>query len=115
VKDFHQILRSLAKNNYWQTLYSLSKEGSLRVFYNDTDLSDLQFSFLKYLNFYSSLFFDVAMGDITDDVFKDEIYEDSYLMHKNKKDKKNNIATNAQFPDLVPTSKWIFKNKSKEK
>ena len=49
-------LRKLAKNNYWQTIYSHVKEsGSFKLFNNDHDLSSIQLDFLAYLSFYISL------------------------------------------------------------
>ena len=78
-------LRKLAKNNYWQTIYSHVKEsGSFKLFNNDHDLSSIQLDFLAYLSFYSSLYFDIAMGDVGEIVLDNEIYEDSYNYYKIK-------------------------------
>ena len=99
-------LRILAKSNRYQTIYSQCDKG-LRLFKNDTDLSELQIKFLNYLSFYSSLFMDLVMGDIDDRVFNDFIYEDAYnywKYHSKEKNKKGETSTPADI-------NWVFKSK----
>lgn len=108
------LLRKLAKSSYYQTLFSFWKEGSnLRLFCNDMDLSYIQLLFLKYLNFYGSLYLDVAMGDIDDKIFENEIYEDSYVMYRNKKETKDTMKHNKKNEDFVKTTHWIFRDPKK--
>ena len=64
IENSTEIIRELAKNNYWQTIYSQSKETSLQLFKNRTEFTYIQITFLNYLSFYSSLFLDVAMGEV---------------------------------------------------
>jgi hypothetical protein len=106
-------LRNLAKDDYWQNIYSLSKEHPIKFFNNDSDFTDIQYLFLKYLNFYSSLFTDIALGEIDEIVLDNEIYEDSYMMFKNKKDKKNPQINIQNTPLDGKKSKWIFKKPKK--
>lgn len=118
--DVFKYLRRLAKNTYYQSLYSLGKELSyLRIFDNDKDFTDIQINFLKYLNFYASIYMDIALGDVDEIVLENEIYEDSYAFWKNKKDKTKYTDLNKpQNNDFIssPKSRWIFKNpKTKEK
>ena len=108
------LLRKIAKSSYWQTIYSFSKEGgNLKLFTNDIDLTDIQITFLKYLGFYSSLYLDVALGDIDKRIFENEIYEDSYALYRNKMDKKKEKLDTQRDKDFVPTTHWVFKNGKK--
>ena len=109
-------LRKLAKSDYWQSIYSLSKEHTIKLFFNDNDFSEIQFDFLKYLNFYSSLFTDIALGEVNELVLENTIYEDSYMLYKNKADKKKLPRGNYQENNVLAnnTVQWIFK-KPKEK
>lgn len=107
------ILRKLAKNDYWQSIFSLSKEHNISLFDNNTNFSEIQFTFLKYLNFYSNLFTDIALNEVNEIVLTNDIFEDSYMYWKNKKDKKaiNKINKDKQDSSNVIGSKWIFKSK----
>ena len=105
------LIRRIAKNSHYQTLYSFCKEsGGLKLFKNDRELSDIQMTFLRYLGFYASLYLDVALGDVEDRIFENEIYEDSYALYRNKKDKKEDLNQNKRKEDFVTTSRWIFKS-----
>ena len=107
------LIRKLAKSNYYQNLYALSKDiPSLRIFQNDRDFTQIQMLFLKYLNFYYNLNMDIALGEVTDVVLKDELYEDAYMMYKNKKDKTKEGTQNKK-EDFVPSSRWLFKKPPK--
>jgi hypothetical protein len=107
-ESVQKIIRSLAKGDYWQSIYALSKEHPIRFFNNDNDFTDIQYLFLKYLNFYNSIFTDIALNEIDSIVLDNEIYEDSYMMFKNKKDKKNPKLNIQDNPLDNKTSKWIF-------
>jgi len=85
-------LRTLARSNEYQTLYIRAKDLGFRLFDNIKNLSKLQITFLNLLETYASLYQDVAMGEkyIDEDVIKDDIRCDAYLIFKRKirKDKK---------------------------
>ena len=78
-------LRTLAKTNKYQTIYSHAKEFGLKLFENEIDYSDVQIKFLNCLSFYSEIHTDIALGDIEDIVLKEEIYEEAWMYYKNKK------------------------------
>ena len=104
--NFISVIRTIAKDSYWQSLYTLAKEFHTNLLENSRDYTPIQFTFISYLEFYSSLNMDVAMGEVTDIVFEDELYEDGYAMYRNKsrKDKKKLKA-----PTEEPTNSWVFK------
>lgn len=115
MKDPTFLVRELAKSDYFQSIYSLSKERSdFCLFENKRDFTNLQIMFLKYLNFYSTIYTDIALGDVTDIVLDNHIYEDSYIMYKNKSDSgklKENKTKDKNIP--VSGSRWIFKSPPK--
>lgn len=86
-----RIIRELAKNNYWQNLYSHAKDLGFKVFENNRDLTNNQMLFLHYLSFYSNLYMEFSMGDVGEIVFKDFIYEDAYTAYKRKKRKDKDV------------------------
>ena len=82
------LLRKLAKNEYYQTIYNGGKDHHLKLFENETDFSLIQLAFFHYLAFYSSLFTDIYLCEVDKIVLENEIYEDAYIAYKNKKNKK---------------------------
>jgi len=117
--DAYVIMRRLANTAYYQTLFI---REDLRVFENDTNLSDIQVIFLSLLGFYHTLNIDNNSGEVDDIVFKDIVYEDAYMhwkTYKNKKDRRKHEqqdASNQHRPmglqkDKVTSknSQWIFK------
>lgn len=118
--DVIEKLRLLARNNYYQSLFSLGKEHSdLKIFENDIDFSQLQMLFLRYLSFYSAIYTDIALGDVSDIVLETDIRCDAYIMYKNKmeKDKLNNKSKNNlnSKTETIGGSRWLFKSKKNEK
>jgi len=112
-------LRELAKTDYYQTLYNQVKELHLKLFKNDTDLSDIQIRFIGFLNFYSNLFMDCALGEIGDIVFADIIYEDAYMYYKhNKKEDSDQKLSSNRLSNgkekLQHTDQWVFKRPLKK-
>ncbi len=81
------ILRKIAKKDYWQTVYTMAKDyvGGTKLLLNDRDYTYYQMMFLGNLAFYSSLYYDIAMGEVSDRVMQDEIYEDAYHHYRNEK------------------------------
>ena len=83
-------LRNLAKSNKYQLLYNKAKDfSSLKLFYNDIKLSGIQIYFLYYLEMYKILYDDLALGKkfISEDVIKDSIRTDAYLLWKQEENK----------------------------
>lgn len=111
VNFIYDTLRKLAKSNHYQTLYSCAKELNIRLFDNDTDLSDVQMMFITYLNIYEHLAMDLTMGDVTNIVLECFIYEDAYLYYKTNKTKKNTNLKGKNKEETVVGSKWTFKTK----
>lgn len=104
------LIRKLAKSNYYQSLFSYSKENGVKLFKNDMELTEIQIMFLRYLSFYSSIFMDLALGDIDNRVLENDIYEDAYVMYRNK-----NMTNKEKKEDSTEKPKgniqWVFKNK----
>ncbi len=114
ILDSTSIIRELAKNNYWQTIYSQAKETSLQIFKNRTEFTFIQIAFLNYLGFYSSLFLDVTMGEVEEIVLDNDIYEDSYMYFKRKSRLKIEPPTK-QIPNTANKDVWIFTRKRPSK
>jgi len=87
-----KVLRKLARSPRWQTLYKHSKEiGSLKLFRNTEELTQLQIDFLQWLAIYNSLEKELARGEcpyISRDVINDDIRTEAYLIFRHKEDKK---------------------------
>ena len=121
--DTFNIIRQLAKTSKFQTLYNSAKEIGLKLFKNDYDYSELQLIFLNYLNFYSIINLDIALGDIDDIVLDNKIYEEAYMYYKRKSrsdkklDYKKSIVKNTDTKKInqKSTSTWIFKTKTPSK
>lgn len=106
VNSVYSFIRKLAKSDYYSTLFAISKEyDNYKIFRNEDDFTDIQIIFLKYLSFYSSLYLDIEMKEVSDIVLKDEIYEDAYAMYKNKK----NTKKDTKKEEKTPGTKWLFK------
>jgi hypothetical protein len=113
--DINSLIRKLAKESDNQNLYILARDiGSIEIFKNNRDFTYIQNLFLKYLSFYYTLYSDIAIGEIAEIVLESDIYEDSYIMYKNKMDKekfkkKPDIDTSKGNEINKGTSTWIFK------
>jgi len=125
MNNIGSILRKLAKNHYWQTLYVQSKEiNGISLFKNTCDFTDIQINFLIQLSFYNSLYIDIAIGEVGEIVLDNEIYEDAYYVYKNKdketkvKDIKNNVTQNTKQKNIKKeevkdSDTWIWRLKKK--
>jgi len=110
-----ELLRKIARSNKYQLLYSQVKEiGSLKLFKNREDLTKVQLLFLNWLSIYQSLYTDIATGEkyISEEVLKDELRTQAYLLYKDNKknkktDKKNEkeINTESNIPSVIFTRK----------
>lgn len=118
--DLDKLIRKLAKGNHYQTIYSQEKNLGLSLFRNKSDLTYIQITFLGYLSFYSSLYFDCAIGEVDEKIFESGTYEDAYAYYRRKTKNKlpdnakrpvSNISKKSKVADSVTTSQWVFKSK----
>ena len=110
--DLVHSLRKLAKSSYYQVLYSQAKELKLNIFENTNNFTELQVSFLNYLSFYNNLYLDYSLGEVSEFIFTDEIYEDAYIYYKNKKRRKTenkDMPTKNKQENVKPSSQWVFR------
>lgn len=108
-----KMLRKLAKMPEYQNIYS-SEKLNLCLFKNNMSLTEVQYNFLGYLSFYSSLYMDLALGEIDEKIFADEIYEDAYAYYKrHKKEEQPKINTPKKEETPIGSSKWIFRRGKK--
>jgi len=116
--DYLSELRRLAKTDYYQSMYTASKELGLQLFRNNTDLTKMQLWFLAYMSIYNVINTDIAMGEIGERVLENEIYEDAYLIYKKKqftKDLKAHKQQQITSPEKSsPHSSWSFKRAKAE-
>lgn len=105
--EINSTLRELAKSNYWQTLYSSSKEmAGIKIFKNELEFTKLQVEFLNYLSFYYSLNIDIYVGEVDRDIVsKSFIREDAYMYYKSKKKDKPEKDNK---PDQGVRDTWVF-------
>ena len=109
-KDPLDTLRELAKEDYYQSLYSSCKELGLQLFENNTDLTRIQLWFISFMSIYSVINMDIALGEITDRVLENVIYEDAYLVYKKRSSAKK--VNKAREPVIQPGKKVDEVNKS---
>jgi hypothetical protein len=118
IEEVYAGIRKLAKNSDSQFLFSLNKDMPfLQLFENNNQLSMVQLTYLRYLNFYSSIMMDIALDEVTDIVLKNEVFEDAYMYWKqngNKKIKDSSSQGAAPKVDPLKTSQWIFKSAVKK-
>ncbi len=123
IPKIEKIVRTLAKNHYYQLLYSQSKEIGTRVFRNIIDLTDVQIAFVQYMSFYNSLYIDLACGEVKEFVLNDQIYEDAYSTYKSEERMKSskNLSQNSSTKSSensnttdIGTKKFIFKSPRKK-
>lgn len=110
------IIRKLAKTNKYQSLFALTKEAGFPLFENKTNYTSIQILFLNFLAFYYNLYTEVALNDISEIVFTDDIYEDAYMYYKRKEKVKDFTAeTPKDKKDKNNGFAWVFKKtKSKQ-
>lgn len=82
-------IRKLAKNSDNLSLFYAAKDiSSIKLFKNTDEFTKLQLIYLNYLYMYYNLNLSIARDEVSKHVLDNEIYEDSYLLWKRKKDKK---------------------------
>jgi hypothetical protein len=117
--EVYTLARKLAKSTYYQTLNAQAKEIKIKLFVNDSDLTDMQIFFLNYLNFYNIINVDIALGEIEPIIKEDRIYEDAWMFYKQKRRTKTQIEQTKQAtnPDITEgnvkrnTTKFVFRRK----
>lgn len=81
--DYIQVIRKLARSQYYQSIYNIAKEvGSINLFDNQTNFSGLQSTFLYWLRIYDSLYTDLANKEwkyLDDDVIENDIRCDAFI------------------------------------
>lgn len=82
-------LRRLAKDSYYQNIYSAFKEGScIQLFENISNFSGIQIRFLYWCNVYSMLYEELLKHEdklLTNAVIANDDRTDAYLIYRNKK------------------------------
>ena len=109
-------LYKLARSSEWQILYGRAKElNGIQLFYNKTDFSRIQITFLQLLEIFSSLYLDLAMNEelISEEVINDQIRRESYLLYKRKK--REEQKTEKKKPDKPFTDRILFRPSFKKK
>lgn len=95
MNNIYYILRKLARSVRAQNLFVVVKEiNNIRLFKNSYDLSNLQNIYLSYLYNANMINNDIVIDKISKHVFDNEIYEDSYLLWKQKNNKKTDKENN---------------------
>lgn len=87
MKGITPLLRTLAKSEYWQLIYSSAKELGNNLFENKENFSPLQIYFVHWLRFYSNMLEALASGlspYLDMEVIEDDIRMDSYLVLQRK-------------------------------
>jgi hypothetical protein len=117
---FELTVRELAKSNKYQTLYMLAKEGSIGLFSNNSNYTNFQILFLNYLSFYNSIYTDIAMDYVIEDVLKDIVYEDAYMLYRNKVKMKDALDNSEKEPkqkqdnsNELNSFSWVMKKPKK--
>jgi len=86
--NIESALRTLAKSNYYQSLYNAAEKIGLQLFENDKNFSGLQVRFLYWLSVYNKLYEELAIHEdalLTEKVIDSEYRTDCYLTYRNKK------------------------------
>lgn len=94
--DYYAIIRKIARSVKYQNMYSNCEKLGLKMFKNETDLTDAQSLLLYWCSVYSSLYEDIHMNEpyIDEDIIKDDTRCDAYLTYKKEMRKKENQKKN---------------------
>lgn len=80
--DYIEVIRKLARSQFYQNLYSASKEINIKIFDNDTNYSGLQSIFLYWLRVYDLLYSEMAQKEwkyLDEKVIEDDVRTDAFL------------------------------------
>jgi hypothetical protein len=107
-------LKTLAKSTHAQILYHRAKDINIRLFNNDSDLSNVQIFYLYFLELYSMLYTDLQMQEefISEDVINDELRCEAYLLYK-KVNKKQKVTSQHLSTHTGGAGSLIFKRGKK--
>lgn len=103
----HEALQILARSVEWQSIYARAKDiGNLQLFNNNKEFTKAQIWMLYYLEVYYSLYSDLNMGEdwISEEVIKDTLRTEAYLLMKNEERKKRNKSSNKDDKKSMETS-----------
>lgn len=114
--DYIDIIRRLARSNYWQNLFNISKEiGNINLFENQNNYSGLQNIFLYWLRTYDLLYTELYSKEwkyLSEDVINNDMRCDAFLYWRSVqrenellKSKREQKASNLKFskPGKVST------------
>ena len=108
MNNIYYTLRKLARSVRVQNLFVVVKEiNNIRLFKNSYDLSNLQNIYLSYLYNAHMINTDIVIDKISKHVFDNEIMEDSYLIWKQKSNKKTDKKDNKRNDVNLVVSKVI--------
>jgi hypothetical protein len=92
--NIYSLLRELAKTNKAQNVFLAAKEiHGIHIFKNITDLSNIQEFYLTWLYTYDMITKDIITNKISGKVLTDNMYEDAYLLWKNKRKSSEEIKS----------------------
>ena len=110
--NIYSLLRQLAKTSKYQNLFIACKDiNGFKLFENDKNLSQIQEIFLNYLYMYNSINQAINVDKISPHVLDKELYEDCYLLWKNKSSKKEIQNETKSDVHLVASDTIIFPQK----
>lgn len=123
MKDVYDILNDLAKSNKYQTLYMLMKESGISFFENDTDFTIYQIYFINILALYYSIYHDIAMDYVAEEVIDDKIYVDAYIYYKRRNkgnpsafgNNKEEVREDKTKTNEKNSFSWLMKHSTKKK
>jgi len=75
-------IRKLARSNYWQSMYAISKNRNIQMFSNVHDLSGPQITMMQWLQIYDVLYLELAQKEtvlLTQNVINDNDRCNAYL------------------------------------
>lgn len=102
----------LASTSYWQSLYKASKEGLVKLFYNETDLSYSQIQFLLCLKVYDICYNELDNKEypfLDEELLKDPIRVKAFMYwRKQYLDKKLKEAKNPKSKERKGTNFKIY-------
>jgi len=108
-------LRRLARSQEYQFLYSRAKElGTINIFNNTSDFTEIQIRFLQWLAIYDSLYQDLQEQKeyINQEVIEDDLRTEAYLLYryiKSKEPKKSLNNNKRQIDNSGGIPSVIFK------
>ena len=116
-----EVMRKLARANYWQIIYSQAKEANgLQMFNNTSDFTGLQLDFLNEVSFFASIMFEISLGEVDEVILKDDIYCEAYAFYRNKQKRKTKKNSRPISPGTTKTvekesneqvlnqNQWVF-------